>query len=97
MTKKELKEFIRKSLIESGVIKERFKLNEEGGDHEVSMAINLLDDIINNAQSLKGKIGTSEKNMAGWIQDHISQAQNFINQANTGYHEIGDDTAEVNK
>lgn len=89
MTRKELKEFVRKSLIESGVIKERFTLKEEEtGDHEVGMAINLLDDIIMNAQSLKGKIGTSEKNLAGWIQDHISQAQNYINQANTGYHEI---------
>lgn len=90
MTRKELKEFVRKSLVETGVIKERFTLKEEGGDHEVGMAINLLDDIIMNAQSLKGKIGTSEKNIAGWIQDHISQSQNFISQANTGYHEIDD-------
>jgi hypothetical protein len=47
-----------------------------------------LDDVIKNANELKAKIGTNEKNLPGWIQDHISQAQNFINQANTGYHEL---------
>jgi hypothetical protein len=47
-----------------------------------------LDDIIRNATELKSKIGTTEFNMPGWIQDHISQSQNFINQANTGYHEL---------
>lgn len=73
----------------------KYKVNEasNGNDHEVSMAMGQLDDIIKNANELKGKIGTNEKNLAGWIQDHISQAQNFINQANTGYHELdgGDD------
>jgi hypothetical protein len=59
----------------------------EDGDHEVSMAMNLLDDIIKNANELKGKIGTSELDLPGWIQDHISQSQNFINQANTGYND----------
>ncbi len=57
-------------------------------DHEVGMSMNLLDDIIKNANELKSKIGSQEKNLAGWIQDHISQAQNFINQANTGFHEL---------
>ena len=61
---------------------------EEEMDHEVGMAMGQLDDIIRNANELKGKIGTSEFNMPGWIQDHISQSQNFINQANTGYHEL---------
>ena len=58
------------------------------GDHEVSMSMGQLDDVIKNANELKAKIGTNEKNLPGWIQDHISQAQNFINQANTGYHEL---------
>lgn len=62
----------------------------EAGDHEVGMAQNLLDDIIDNAQKLKMKIGKSEKDLAGWIQDHISQAQNYINQANTGFHELSE-------
>ena len=61
-------------------------VNEE--DHEVGMAMNLLDDIIKNATELKGKVGTKEQNLAGWIQDHISQAQNYINQANTGFHKL---------
>jgi hypothetical protein len=62
--------------------------SEDHEDHEVGMAKNLLDDIIKNAQELKDKIGEDEKNLAGWIQDHISQSQNYINQANTGYHEL---------
>lgn len=67
---------------------ERIIYEEEGMDHEVGMALGQLDDIIRNVTELKGKIGTSEFNMPGWIQDHISQSQNFINQANTGYHEL---------
>lgn len=63
---------------------------ESGMDHEVGMAMNQLDDIIKNANELKGKIGSQEMNMPGWIQDHISQSQNFINQANTGYHTLDD-------
>lgn len=72
------------------VMKEKKNLAEEGGDHEVGMAMGQLDDIIKNATELKGKIGTQEMNMPGWIQDHISQSQNFINQANTGYHKLDD-------
>lgn len=56
-------------------------------DHEVSMAHNLLDDIVKNANALKMKLGGEERDIPGWIQDHISQAQNYINQANTNYHE----------
>ena len=70
----------------------KHKLNEADseGDHEVGMAMGQLEDIIKNANELKGKIGTKEMNLPGWIQDHISQAMQFINQANTGYHELGD-------
>jgi hypothetical protein len=67
---------------------ERVIYEEEGMDHEVGMAMGQLDDIIRNANELKAKIGTTEFNMPGWIQDHVSQSQNFINQANTGYHEL---------
>jgi hypothetical protein len=68
------------------------KLNEgpETQDHEVSMAGGQLDDIIRNATELKGKVGEKEMNLPGWIQDHISQAMQFINQANTGYHKLGE-------
>ena len=40
--------------------------------------------------SLKMKLGGKERNIPAWIQDHISQAQNFINQANTNFHEDND-------
>lgn len=67
----------------------KFKLNEAPEtDHEVGMAMGQLEDIIKNATELKGKVGTEEKNLPGWISDHISQAMQFINQANTGYHEL---------
>lgn len=64
-------------------------MKKEGEDHEVSMAHSALDDIIKNATELKAKMGTGEKDVPAWIQDHISQAQNFINQASTNYHEHG--------
>lgn len=63
------------------------QLKEEQEDHEVSMAHGLLDDIIKNATELKGKLGEQEKDIPAWIQDHISQSQNFISQANTNYHD----------
>lgn len=75
-----------KSLKELG-IKESVEINE-AGDHEVGMAKGQLLDIAKNASELMAKIGETEKDLPGWIQDHISQAQNFINQANTSYHEL---------
>lgn len=71
----------------SDLAKLRGKNEGTGEDHEVSMADGALDDIIKNATELKSKMGTGEKDIPAWIQDHISQAQNFINQANTNYHE----------
>ena len=70
------------------------KINEgpESQDHEVSMAGGQLDDIIRNATELKGKVGEKEMNLPGWIQDHISQAMQFINQANTGFHKLEGET-----
>jgi hypothetical protein len=65
--------------------------SEMSSDHEVGMAQNLLQDIIRNAQELMQKIGNQEINLPGWIQDHISQAQNYIDQANVGYHTLGED------
>jgi hypothetical protein len=64
-----------------------YEHEQESVDHEVSMAQNLLKDIISNASQLMNKIGEDEKDVPAWIQDHISQAQNFINQANTGYYD----------
>ena len=63
-------------------------MNEgEGEDHEVSMAQSSLDTIIQHATELKSKIGENEKDIPAWIQDHITNAQNFISQATHNYHE----------
>jgi len=62
--------------------------DQKSNDHEVGMAQNLLKSIIKNAMELSQKIGTEEIDLPGWIQDHISQAQNYIDQANTGYHTL---------
>ena len=72
------------------LLKSKMSMNEgpETQDHEVSMAGGQLDDIIRNATELKGKVGEQEMNLPGWIQDHISQAMQFINQANTGFHKL---------
>jgi hypothetical protein len=58
------------------------------GDHEVSMAQNSLQAIIEAAQELMAKMGTHERNIPGWIQDHITNAENYIEQAAQGFHEI---------
>jgi predicted kinase len=57
-------------------------------DHEVGMAQNQLSAIIDDANSLKDKMGDMEFNLPGWIQDHISQAYNYLKQAHDGYHKI---------
>ena len=72
------------------LLKSKISEGPESQDHEVSMAGGQLDDIIRNATELKGKVGEKEMNLPGWIQDHISQAMQFINQANTGYHKLGE-------
>ena len=61
----------------------------EGEDHEVSMANNSLDTIIKMATELKAKMGENEKDIPAWIQDHITNAENYISQAAGNYHEYG--------
>jgi hypothetical protein len=66
----------------------KHKMEEEttqDSDYEVSMSQKQLDGIIKDATELKQKMGEQEFNVAAWVQDHISQASNFINQANTGF------------
>lgn len=63
---------------------------EEGEDHEVSMANNSLETIIKHAMDLKAKLGNEEKDIPAWIQDHITNAANFISQAAENYHEYAD-------
>ena len=72
------------------LLKQEINEGPETQDHEVSMAGGQLDDIIRNATELKSKVGQEEINLPGWIQDHISQAMQFINQANTSFHKLGE-------
>ena len=63
------------------------KKQEIKEDHEVGMAHNSLESIIKSAMELKAKLGDNERNIPGWIQDHITNAENYINQASKNYHE----------
>jgi hypothetical protein len=61
----------------------------ESQDHEVKMSQNSLDSIIKYATELKQKMGEMEKDIPAWIQDHITNAENYISQASSNYHEYG--------
>ena len=63
-------------------------------DHEVSMAQSLLDQVIKDANELKQKIGTEERDLPGWIQDHITRGESYIHQANKAFHEIKSEEKE---
>jgi hypothetical protein len=67
--------------------KKGMKKEGEGQDHEVSMAQNSLKSIISSASQLMNLLGQDEKDVPAWIQDHITNAENFINQASKNYHE----------
>jgi hypothetical protein len=65
------------------------KLAEDGlnEDYEVAMAQDSLDSIIRAAMMLKAQMGDQEVNLPAWIQDHITNSENYIYQAAKGYHE----------
>jgi hypothetical protein len=65
------------------------KLAEDGlnEDYEVAMAQDSLDSIIRAAMMLKTQMGDKEINLPAWIQDHITNSENYIYQAAKGYHE----------
>ena len=65
------------------------KLVKEG-DHEVAMAQASLKSIISSASQLMNKLGNMERDIPGWIQDHITNAENYIDQAAQGFHELHD-------
>jgi hypothetical protein len=65
------------------------KINE--GDHEVSMAVSSLEAIAEAIVELRQKLGNQERNIPGWIQDHIAKAENYIEQAAQGFHELKGD------
>ena len=68
------------------------------GDHEVSMAVSSLEAIAEAIVELRQKLGNTERNIPGWIQDHIAKAENYIEQAAQGFHELkGDDLDEAVK
>jgi len=60
-------------------------------DHEVSMAQASLKSIIKSAAQLMSKLGNIERDIPGWIQDHITNAENYIDQAAQGFHELKND------
>ena len=64
---------------------------KEGSDHEVSMAVSSLEAIAKAIIELRQKLGNVERNIPGWIQDHIAKAENYIEQAAQGFHELKDD------
>ena len=59
-------------------------------DHEVSMAVSSLEAIAEAIVELRQKLGNTERNIPGWIQDHIAKAENYIEQAAQGFHELND-------
>jgi len=63
---------------------------KEGDDHEVAMAISSLKSIAEAIIALRQKLGNTERNIPGWIQDHIAKAENYIEQAAQGFHELND-------
>jgi archaellum component FlaC len=62
--------------------------NIKEGDHEVSMAVSSLEAIAEAIIELRQKLGNTERNIPGWIQDHIAKAENYIEQAAQGFHEL---------
>jgi hypothetical protein len=40
-------------------------------------------------------MGENEKDIPAWIQDHITNAENFISQASSNYHEYGQNEARI--
>jgi len=66
------------------------KLVKEG-DHEVAMAVSSLEAIAEAIVELRQKLGNTERNIPGWIQDHIAKAENYIEQAAQGFHELKND------
>jgi hypothetical protein len=77
------------SLID-GPVKDDEDAYSEAMDHEVSMAQNSLKAIVSAASELINKMGQEEKDIPAWIQDHITNAENYIQQASQNYHEYGE-------
>jgi hypothetical protein len=92
-----MKDFnLKNFLVENKLTNNSKELDE---DYEVAMAKDSLDSIIRAVMMLKAQIGDQEVNLPAWIQDHITNAENYINQAAKGYHEsdaqIDDEAGEL--
>jgi hypothetical protein len=68
--------------------RKKIAANLKEGDHEVAMAQSSLKSIVKSAVELHKKLGGMERNIPGWIQDHITNAENYIDQAAQGFHEL---------
>jgi hypothetical protein len=85
----------RRDTIAKNIKKENMGCEVCGGshpseDHEVSMAQASLKSIIKSTVTLLNKLGNEERNLPGWIQDHITNAENYIDQAAQGFHELSE-------
>lgn len=69
-------------------------INEDSEDHEVAMAKSSLQSIMSSASKLMMMLGDEERNIPGWIQDHITNAENYIDQAAQGFHELENNNEE---
>jgi hypothetical protein len=58
------------------------------------MANNSLDSILWAANELKKYLGDEERDIPAWIQDHITNAENYILQAAKNFHEYGHEDHE---
>lgn len=74
-------------------IEKNMEENHEGTDHEVSMANNSIDSILWAANELKKHLQGGERDIPAWIQDHITNAENYIVQAAKNFHEYGQEEA----
>jgi len=77
--------------------KKNMKKEGEGQDHEVSMAHNSLKSIVSSASQLMNMLGQDEKDIPAWIQDHITNAENYINQASKNYHEYNESEHDMDE
>jgi hypothetical protein len=73
--------------LQAQIVKKEASLNEDE-DHEVAMAKSSLQSIMSSASKLMIMLGDEERNIPGWIQDHITNAENYIDQAAQGFHEL---------
>jgi hypothetical protein len=49
---------------------------------------------MSSASKLMVMLGDEERNIPGWIQDHITNAENYIDQAAQGFHELENNNEE---